>query len=350
MIALYLIALGRLQMCEVPQPRAIAPDTARVRVQYIAVNRLDMFGFRGMAFAKRRLPLIVGAEAMGTVDEVGSEKDSYLLNRRVMIYPGVICGNCESCVSGKENLCLQPGGIMGFHVDGVAAEWVVVPTRQLLLVPSDVRSDHAACGSLTFGTVEHMLFENARLLSKHTVLIHAAGSGIGSTAIRLAKAAGAVVIATVGSDHKVPLATQIGADHVINYSSDRFEREVRRLTGRRGVDVVFEHVGSTTWKGSLLSLCRGGCLVTCGSTSGVVAETNLLHLFNQQIRIIASFGGNYGNVARAVGKMARMECTPIIDSVMPFSNFEQALEKLQSRQVFGKVLLSVPEAARADAR
>ena len=171
-------------------------------------------------------------------------------------------------------------------------------------MPDDVSFEDAACAPIAFGTVQHMLFDNARLEPGETVLVHAGGSGIGTAAIKMAKAIGCTVITTVGDDEKGEKAKALGADHVINYRTERFEGEVRRLTKRKGVDVVFEHVGAETWNGSLLSMKRGGRLVTCGSTSGVSATMNLMQLFQQQYRIFGSFGCSMRNIRESLDKMA----------------------------------------------
>jgi NAD(P)-dependent dehydrogenase (short-subunit alcohol dehydrogenase family) len=193
---------------------------------------------------------------------------------------------------------------MGFHVDGFAREIVNMPARLVVPIPDGVSWTDAACAPIAFGTVQHMLFDNARLQSGETILVHAGGSGIGTAAIRMAKAIGATVITTVGDDEKGEKARALGADHVINYREDRFEHLTRKITGKKGVDVVFEHVGPDTWNGSLLCLKRGGRLVTCGSTSGVTAQINLYQLFQQQLRIFGSFGCRMENIAQSLAKMA----------------------------------------------
>jgi alcohol dehydrogenase len=186
-----------------------------------------------------------------------------------------------------------------------------------------------------------MLFDNAKLESGETILVHAGGSGIGSAAIQLAKKIGCTVITTVGSDDKIERCRELGADHVINYRTDRFEGAVRKITKKRGVDVVFEHVGKDTWAGSLLSLRRGGRLVTCGSTSGVSAETNLMMLFQQQLRLIGSFGCNMRNMADAMEKMAKGYVHPVVDTEVDFGDIATALARMESRQVFGKIIMRV---------
>jgi alcohol dehydrogenase len=183
-----------------------------------------------------------------------------------------------------------------------------------------------------------MLFDNAKLEPGETILVHAGGSGIGTAAILMAKAIGCTVITTVGDDEKIAKAKALGADHVINYRTDRFEGAVRKLTGRKGVDVVFEHVGAETFNGSLLSLKRGGRLVTCGSTSGPSTTINLMQLFQQQYRIIGSFGASMRNIRESLAKMAQA-LKPVIDTEVDLADFERGLSRLESRRVFGKVIV-----------
>src|SRR5690606_15665120 len=194
---------------------------------------------------------------------------------------------------------------------------------------------------ITYGTVEHMLFDNAHLKSGQTVLIQAGGSGIGTAAIQLAKAVGATVFTTVSTEEKAARARALGADHVINYREERFEGVVRKLTGKQGVDVVFEHVGPDTFQQSMFAMKRGGVLVTCGSTTGVSSEINLFQLYQRQLRLIGSFGCNLGNLATVLDKMAAGIARPVIDSVIALADIDAALARLESRNVFGKILVTL---------
>jgi alcohol dehydrogenase len=231
--------------------------------------------------------------------------------------------------------------VHGFHLDGFAQEKVNLPARLLVPAPPGVDAIGAALAPVTFGTVEHMLFDNAKLEPGETILIHAGGSGIGSAAIQLAKKIGCTVITTVGSDDKIEKAKALGADHVINYRVDRFEGVVRKLTKKEGVDVVFEHVGKDTWAGSMLCMKRGGRLVTCGSTSGVSTEMNLMMLFQRQLKLLGSFGCRMENMADAMQKMARGLVHPVIDTEVRFDDIDRALERMESRQIFGKIILKM---------
>jgi NADPH:quinone reductase-like Zn-dependent oxidoreductase len=311
-----------------------------VRVRAVGLNFIDVWGFRGMAFAKRRLPLTVGAEAAGEIAEVGEGVEGLTAGDRVALYGARTCGHCRACREGRDNLCEEVAGVMGFHIDGFAREFVTMPARLVVRVPDGVAFTDAACAPVAFGTVQHMLFDNARLEPGESILVHAGGSGIGTAAIKMAKAIGCTVFTTVGDDEKGVKAAALGADHVINYRDERFEGEVRRLTKRKGVDVVFEHVGPDTWNGSLLCLKRGGRLVTCGSTSGVSTTMNLMQLFQQQYRITGSFGCSIRNIRDSLGKMAE-GLVPVVDTVYPLADFAKGLERLESRKVFGKILVTL---------
>lgn len=337
MRALTLVSDRNLQLVEQPDPAPPGPGEVRVRIRAMALNHIDVWGWRGMAFAKRRLPLVVGAEAAGEIVAAGDGVTDRKPGDKVALYGAITCGTCRPCREGRDNLCENVAGIMGFHVDGFARELVNIPARLTVPVPEGVSWVDAACAPITFGTVEHMLFDNARLEGGETVLVHAGGSGIGTAAIRMAKAVGATVITTVGDDEKGEKARALGADHVINYRTERFEHMVRKITGKKGVDVVFEHVGPDTWAGSMLSLKRGGRLVTCGSTSGVTAQINLMQLFQQQLKIFGSFGCSMRNMAVGLAKMAD-GIRPVVDTEIDIDDFESGLDRLESRKVFGKIV------------
>lgn len=329
-----------LRLEEIAPPPPPAPGEVQVRVRALGLNFLDVWGFRGMAFAKRKMPQAAGVEAAGEVVALGEGVSRFRIGQKVTMYGADTCGHCRACCEGRDNLCENVAGIMGFHIDGFGRERLNRAERLCVAVPDEVSFEHAACAPIGFGTVQHMLFDNAKLEPGESVLVHAGGSGIGTAAIRMAKAIGCTVFTTVGDDAKAQKALALGADHVINYKTERFEGEVRRLTKRKGVDVVFEHVGADTWNGSLLCLKRGGRLVTCGATSGPSATINLMQLFQQQYRIFGSFGCAMRNIEQSLEKMAA-GLTPVVDSVFPLEAFEQGLARLEGRQVFGKVIITL---------
>lgn len=339
MRCLRLIADRKVELAEVPDPPSPREGEVQIRVKAVALNHLDLWGFRGMAFAKRKLPLVVGAEASGEIAAAGTGVSGFKPGDKVVMYGAMTCGHCPACREGRDNLCENVGGIMGFHIDGFARDLINLPARLVLPVPAGVSLRDAACAPIAFGTVEHMLFDNAKLKPGETILVHAGGSGIGSVAIKMAKALGCTVITTVGDDTKVEKAKALGADHVINYKTERFEGVTRKLTAKKGVDVVFEHVGGEAFNASLFCLKRGGRLVTCGSTAGPSVTINLMQLFQQQYKIFGSFGASLRNIRDSLSKIAA-GLTPIIDTEVSLADFERGLARIESRQVFGKVIVN----------
>ena len=338
--ALQLVADRQVALTERDAPSAPGPNEVQLRVRNVGLNHIDVWGFRGMAFAKRIYPLTVGAEAACEVNRVGDGVTNVKPGDRVVPYSALTCGVCSACRLGRDNLCEDVAGVRGFHVDGFAQDLTNHPARLLVKVPDGVAMQDAACVAVAYGTVEHMLFDNAQLQPGDWVLVHAGGSGIGSIAIRIAKSIGCTVITTVGSAAKAKNAAALGADHVINYREDRFEGVVRKLTRKKGVDVVFEHTGADTWAGSLLSLKRGGRLVTCGATSGPIGSLNLMQLFQQQYRITGSFGAPISALARGLQRIAS-GVRPVIDTVYGLTDFRAGLDRLETRDVFGKILVEL---------
>jgi alcohol dehydrogenase len=348
MRALSLVGDRKIELVEIAAPAAPAAGEVQIAIKAIGLNHIDVWGWRGMAFAKRKLPLIVGVEAAGEIVAVGpspapaataASSEPFKVGDPVVAYGGLTCGTCKACREGRDNLCENVAGIMGFHVDGFARDRLNMPARLAVPVPAGVSFRDAACAPVAFSTVQHMLFDNAKLEPGETILVQAGGSGIGTAAIKMAKAIGCTVITTVGDDEKAAKAKALGADHVINYRTERFEGVVRKLTAKKGVDVAFEHVGPDTFNGSLLCLKRGGRLVTCGSTSGQSTTINLFQLYLQQYRIFGSFGASIRNIGESLANMAS-GLTPVIDTEVALADFERGLARLESRQVFGKIIVN----------
>lgn len=338
--ALQMLSDKDLALRQIDAPSPPGPGEARLRVRFVGINHIDVFGLRGMAFAKRLYPLSVGAEAACDVISVGDGVTNVAPGDRVVPFSAYTCGTCRQCLRGRDNLCENVLGIRGFHVDGWAQDITNHPARLMVRIPDGVGMKDAACVAVAYSTVEHMLFDNAQLEPGETILVHAGGSGIGTIAVKIAKSIGCTVITTVGSAEKAAKVKALGADHVINYREDRFEGVTRKLTARKGVDVVFEHVGADTWQGSLLCLKRGGRLVTCGATSGPSATLNLMQLFQQQYRIIGSFGSPISALSRALDRIAG-GVLPVIDTIYPLDDFRAGVERLAHRDVFGKILVEL---------
>jgi alcohol dehydrogenase len=338
MRALTLVADRKIELLDVAAPPAPAAGEVQIGIKAIGLNHLDVWGWRGMAFAKRKMPLVVGVEAAGEIRAVGAGVAGFHVGDPVVAYGGLTCGTCKACREGRDNLCENVAGVMGFHVDGFARDLLNMPARLVIPVPGGVNFRDAACAPIAYATVQHMLFDNAKLEPGESILVQAGGSGIGTVAIKMAKAIGCTVFATVGDDDKAAKAKALGADHVINYRTERFEGVVRKLTGKKGVDVAFEHVGPDTFNGSLLCLKRGGRLVTCGSTSGQSTTINLFQLYLQQYRIFGSFGASMRNIRDSLDKMAA-GLLPVIDTEVQLADFDRGLTRLESRQVFGKIIV-----------
>jgi alcohol dehydrogenase len=333
----------QLAIRDVEPPGPPAKGEVQVQIKAVALNHIDVWGWRGMAFAKRKLPVIAGAEAAGVIAALGEGVHDHSIGQTVALYGALTCGHCPACRDGRDNFCEDSGSvgnIFGFHIDGFGREFVNMPARLAVSAPTGLDAVAATLAPITFGTPEHMLFDNAHLQAGEWVLVHAGGSGIGSAAIQLARSAGAHVITTVGSDEKAAKALELGAEHVINYRREPFESRVRRLTSRLGVDVVFEHVGPDTFSGSILVLKRGGRLVTCGSTTGIQAKINLFALYQQQLRLIGSFGCTRANMRTVMEKMAAGTVRSAIDTILPVEQIEVGLRRLESRQVFGKIIVT----------
>jgi NADPH:quinone reductase-like Zn-dependent oxidoreductase len=328
--ALQLLADRQVAVTALDAPPPPGPDEVQLRVRVVGLNHIDVWGYRGMAFAKRQYPLTVGAEAACEVLAVGADVTQVSPGDRVVPYAALTCGTCKACRRGRDNLCEAVAGVRGFHVGGFAQDITNHPARLVVKIPYVVSLQDAACVAVAYATVEHMLFDNAGLEPGEWVLVHAGGSGIGSIAIRIAKSIGCTVITTVGSAAKAEQAKALGADHVINYREDRFEGVVRKLTGKK----------ADTWAGSLLSMKRGGRLVTCGATSGPTASLNLMQLFQQQYRIIGSFGAPLSAIARSLDRIAA-GVHPVIDTVYTLEDFQAGVARLESRDVFGKLLIEL---------
>ena len=330
-----------LRIVDVEDPAAPGDDEVQVRICAVALNHIDVWGWRGMAFAKRQLPITVGAEASGEIIAVGKNVKDLEVGQIGALYGANTCGTCKPCLEGRDNFCENVNGIFGFHIDGFAQEKMNFPARLFVPAPEGLDPLAAALTPITFGTVEHMLFDNAKLQPGESILVQAGGSGIGTAAIQLAKALDCTVYTTVGNDEKAQQALDLGADYAINYREERFEGRVRRLTKKQGVDVVFEHVGVDTWEGSMFSMKVGGRLVTCGSTTGVKADINLFHLFQRQLRLIGSFGCTMRNIEASLEKLASGAVHPVIDLEIPLDRIEEGLVRLENRQVFGKIVVTI---------
>ncbi|MCK6551360.1 zinc-binding dehydrogenase [Myxococcota bacterium] len=330
--------IEQLQLCELPDP-AVGAKEVRVRVKAVALNRLDLWVRQGWKGLDLELPHILGSDVAGVVDAVGDEVTTWKVGDEVVLGPGTSCGTCIECLSGRDNRCPRYA-IFGEHRRGGYAELLTAPLRNVFKKPANLSFVEAACLPLVNTTAWGMLVERVGLQPGQWVLVHAAGSGVGSAAIQIAKLFGATVIATASTDDKLERAKALGADHVINYAKTKFRSEVRALTNKRGVDVVFEHTGGETFNDSLLSLCVGGKLVTCGATSKFNADIDIRQLFAKHLEIIGHTMGSLAAMIPILEHAAAGRIKPVLDRVLPLDQAQQAHHVLLDRAQFGKVVLT----------
>jgi NADPH:quinone reductase-like Zn-dependent oxidoreductase len=311
-----------------------------VRVRACAMNHLDLWQRRGLERVKIPMPHISGAEVAGEILEVGAGVSDWAAGDRVMVQPGLSCGHCEACLSGRDNFCPRYD-VLGYMSDGGYAERVAVPAVNLIRLPAEITFEAAAAFPLAFLTAWHMLFSRARLIDGETVLVVSAGSGVGQAAVQLAKYAHARVIATAGTADKCTRAVALGAEIAINHHNDDVVAAVKKATEGRGVDVVVEHVGVATWERSVRCLARGGRLVTCGATTGHDARVDLRHLFARQLSLLGSYMGAKSELVRAARLYFDGVVAPIVDRTFPLSDAAQAHRYLEESRQFGKIVLTV---------
>src|SRR5712664_2984593 len=328
-----------LKYADVPDP-VIRANEVLVRVRACALNHLDLWvrlGIPGVPIQLRHIPV---SDVYGEIAQVGADVTTVRVGHEVVVAPGVTCGKCPACISGQDNHCRQFTNL-GYMIDGGCAEFVRVPEVNCLPYPENLTFEEAASIPLVFQTAWHMLVARAELQPGEDVLILGAGSGVGSAAIQIAKFFGARVIATAGTDEKLQKAKQLGADHLINHKTQKIRDEVRRITTKRGVDVVFEHVGTATWDDSFASLAPGGRLVTCGATTGYDAKVDLRFLFSRQLSLLGSYMGTKSELQTVMKLVAAGRLKPIVDRVFPLAEADAAHSYLESGSQFGKVVLKV---------
>ena len=334
--------IGALEVREVPAPALRETSDVRIRVHAASINRLDVMLTDGLPGVTLSFPHIVGTDAAGVVESVGADVQELHPGDRVMVNPGISCGHCESCLAGEQPLCSH-FGILGEHRPGTAAEFIVVPASNVARVPDDMGWAEAAAFSLATLTAWRMLVTRAQLRAGETVLVWGAGGGLAQAAIAISRLAGASVIAASTSDAKLDIARRLGADHVVNHTTTDLAAEVKRITGRRGADVVVDSVGEATWTKSLGALGRAGRLVTCGGTSGPMVETDVRRLFWNQWTIMGTTMGNDAEFDAITAELRDGRLLPPIDSVHPLADARAAFERLASGEQFGKVVIRIEE-------
>ncbi|HUL75198.1 MAG TPA: zinc-binding dehydrogenase [Vicinamibacterales bacterium] len=331
--------LDVLRYEDAPDPD-VPPGAVRVRVRACALNHLDLWQRRGLDRVTIPMPHISGADVAGEIADVGAGVTDYQVGQRVMLQPGLSCGRCARCLAGEDNYCARYD-VLGYQSAGGYAELVSVPAANVIGLPDGIDVVTAAAFPLSFLTAWHMLLTRARLTERDTVLVLAAGSGVGQAAIQIAKFFRARVLATAGHADKLDRAAALGADAAINHATDDLVAAVKKLTAGRGVDVVIEHVGVATWDRSVRCLARGGRLVTCGATTGHDARLDLRHLFARQLSFLGSYMGGKPELLRAADLFFRGELRPAVDRTFPLSEAAQAQQRLESGAHFGKIVLTI---------
>jgi NADPH:quinone reductase-like Zn-dependent oxidoreductase len=324
---------------DAPDPVLADPDHALVRVKACALNHLDIWGRIGPPYSRPPLPHISGCDIAGVVEEVPGNEKEVQKGMEVIVSPGVGCGRCEKCLSGLDNQCRRYS-IIGNDADGGYAELVVVPTKNVLPKPERMDFIQAASVPLVFLTAYHMLVTKAKVQPGETVLVLGAGSGVGIAAIQIAKAYGANVVASAGSEQKLRRAVELGADSTVNHAAKKVSEEARKYTEGRGVDIVVEHPGKATWEDSIRAVARGGRIVTCGATTGFDAVTDLRHVFAREITILGSYMGGSGELLRVLELFKQRRLRPVVDISMPLSRAKEAQERMEKSEHFGKIVLT----------
>lgn len=328
---------GVLEVAELPEPE-IKENEVLIRVKACALNHLDVWVRRGLPGVELSMPHVLGCDISGVVEAAGSLVHNTRPGDEIVLSPGLSCMHCEACLSGHDNLC-PSYDILGYRANGGYAELVKAPSVNVIPKPTNLSFEEASSIPLVFLTAWHMLRERVSLEPGETMLVHAAGSGVGSAAIQIGKLLGARVIATASTASKLDKAMALGADDAINYQTEDFLDAVRKLTGKRGVDVVFEHTGEATWEKSIRSLARGGRLVTCGATSGFKGNLDIRYLFSRQISLHGSYMGAKTELLEVMKFVRDGRLKAVVDRALPLERARDAHQAIEDRSQFGKVVL-----------
>ena len=328
-----------LQHDEAPDPMPVAEE-ALVRVMACALNHVDIWARNGLPGVEIPLPHISGSDVSGVVEWVPAEEKNLAKGDEVVVNPGIGCGRCDRCLAGRDDQC-KDYTIIGYGVDGGYAELVKVKRDHLIGKPKGMSFVEAASFPLVFETAYHMLVTKARTGPGDTVLVLAANSGVGSAAVQIAKLLGARVVATAGDPEKMEKARKLGADFTIAHYKQDVLAEVRRLTAKRGVDVVVEHVGKANWPGSVKALAKGGRLVTCGATTGADVLTDLRYVYNRELTIYGSFMAGMGELLEVVRLFDEGRLKTVVDSTYPLEKAAEAQSRMEGSRHFGKIVLEV---------
>lgn len=312
------------------------PGEVLVHIEAGTLNQVDLYMRNSGAGITHELPLVMGLDGAGVVEETDAEEERLSVGQRVVIYPGVSCGRCEFCQRGDNVLCTRMK-LLGEHIDGTFAQWISVPAQNVFPMPQHLDGVQAAAMGVNYLTAWRMVFTKAQLKPWETVLVFGVGGGVSLAAMQLASSTGARVIVTSREEEKLERALKLGAHDAINSSTQDVAKAVMALTDGRGVDVVIENIGEAVWLSAMKSLVRGGRLVTCGATSGDQPPADLKRLFIRQLQIIGSTSGNLSEFNDLLAYVERQGITPVIDSTFPVDAIHAALDRLEASDRMGKV-------------
>ncbi len=335
------LGLERFEYNEVPKPEPGAGEVV-VSIRACGLNHLDAWAAKAPRFATREKPVIPGADIAGVISEIGKGVTSVKLGQRVMIHPSVICFKCSFCLTGRDNLC-QNKTTFGGTRNGGLAEYVLAPEWNVIPLPDSVSIIDAASLPIIYMTVWHMLVTRARVKPGDTVLVNAAGSGVGIAGIQIAKLFHARVIASAGSDAKLGKAKRLGADEVVNYSTQNLQQEVMRVTNNHGVDIVVDSLSGNLAEQSIEALAVGGRFVNCGCTLGNWARINVARMLAKETSVLGSVMGTKQELIESLKLVSDGHLKAIVDKVFPLSQTREAVAYVADRKQFGKVMV-VPDA------
>ena len=322
---------------DVPEPKPGRSEVL-IEVKATSINHIDIFLRRGMPGITVPMPKIVGSDAAGVIRELGADVTDLKIGQRVTINPGISCGHCEFCAAGFGSQCFTYS-MIGESRDGAYAELLAVPAHIVLPIPDSLSFENAAAAPLVFLTAWSMMIGKGNLRPGEDVLILGAGAGVGTAAIQIAKMTGCRVFATASTEEKLKRAKQLGADFVINYTKEEFDKRIRDLTNKRGVDIVVDYVGADTWVRSLRSARRGGRVLTCGATTGFEPQTDLRQIFFRQVQVLGSTMGSHREFLEVMKCIFRGQLKPVVDRVLPLSDAAKGHQLIEERAIFGKVVL-----------
>jgi len=321
---------------DVPEPQT-RKDQVLIKVEACALNHLDLWIRKGLPGVK--LPHINGSDVAGDIAEVGEYISDLKVGQRVLLAPMTFCGHCQACTSGQQSLCRQ-FSVLGYLNDGGNCEYITVPRVNVIPIPDELTYDEAASVPLVFLTAWHMLVTRAQIKPGQFVLVLGAGSGVGSAAIQIGKLFNCRVITTAGDESKLERGRELGADYTIHHYQQKISEEVKKITAKAGVDVVFEHVGKATWDESLKSLKAGGTLVSCGATTGPDVSMDLRFFYSRQLSLLGSFMGTMGDLLEVLKFVFNGRLKPVVDKTYPMREARAAHERMEKREQFGKVVLN----------